>query len=57
MNDNDLGDSGSERRQEQRRKTRDRREEIRYEPEKELRRSGNGRRQGELEDIWNTKRS
>ena len=48
--------SNSERRREQRRKSPDRRNEIRYEPDKEPRRRGNGRRQGELEDIWSTNR-
>lgn len=57
MKDDNVGSSRSERRIEQRRKTPDRRAEIRYEPDKELRRQGNGRRQGELEDIWNIKRS
>jgi hypothetical protein len=56
MNDNNTRFSGLERRLEQRRKVPDRRVLIRYEPEKELRRQGNGRRQSEREDIWSRKR-
>ncbi len=56
MNDNNTGFSGLERRFEHRRKIPDRRVLIRYEPEKELRRQGNGRRKGEREDIWSLKR-
>ena len=55
MKEDKMENSRSERRREQRRKTPDRRTEIRYELDKEPRRRGNGRRQGELEDIWNTK--
>lgn len=44
--------SGPERRVDQRRKQTDRRPLIRYERTKELRRKNNGRRFGELRDIW-----
>ncbi|MCG7878447.1 MAG: hypothetical protein AB2672_17840 [Candidatus Thiodiazotropha endolucinida] len=45
--------SGPERRIEQRRKIVDRRELIRFEPDKEPRRKGHGRRKGEMNDPWN----
>jgi len=45
--------SGPEQRVEQRRKQPDRRPLVRYERTKELRRKNNGRRLGELRDIWN----
>ncbi len=57
MRDHSMGYSGVDRRFEQRRKNPDRRAEIRYEPKKEPRRHGNGRRQGELMDVWDIKRS
>jgi hypothetical protein len=43
---------GAERRIEQRRKIPDRRELIRFEPDKEPRRKGHGRRKGEMNDPW-----
>jgi hypothetical protein len=43
---------GSERRKEQRRKITDRRDSIRFEPDKELRRSGHGRRTVDTKDPW-----
>jgi hypothetical protein len=44
---------GPERRREQRRKTADRREEIRFEPDKEDRRENAGRRQTDKErNLW-----
>lgn len=45
--------SGPERRIEQRRMIVDRRELIRFEPDKEPRRKGHGRRKGEMNDPWN----
>ncbi|MEW8485148.1 MAG: hypothetical protein AB2705_08230 [Candidatus Thiodiazotropha sp.] len=44
--------TGPERRIEQRRKNPDRRELIRFEPDKEPRRRGSGRRQGDMKDLW-----
>lgn len=44
---------GPEQRIEQRRKIVDRRELIRFEPDKEPRRRGHGRRKGEMNDPWN----
>lgn len=46
---------GPERRIEQRRKIDDRREMIRFEPDKEPRRKGHGRRKGESYDPWERK--
>ena len=43
---------GPERRGEQRRKVLDRREQIRFELDKEPRRNGHGRRKGEMQDHW-----
>jgi hypothetical protein len=43
---------GSERRKEQRRQNADRRELIRFELDKDPRRSGHGRRDGDLKDQW-----
>lgn len=43
--------NGPERRKEQRRKSADRRDEIRFEPDKEPRRSGKDRRKNQ-QDIW-----
>ncbi|MCU7810563.1 MAG: hypothetical protein KZQ77_04915 [Candidatus Thiodiazotropha sp. (ex Notomyrtea botanica)] len=43
---------GPEQRIEQRRKVVDRRELIRFEPDKEPRRRGHGRRKGEMNDPW-----
>jgi hypothetical protein len=43
---------GPDRRLEQRRQKPDRRELIRFEPDKEPRRKGHGRRQGERNDPW-----
>jgi hypothetical protein len=44
--------TGPERRIEQRRNGTDRRDLIRYEREKNPRRKNNGRRSGELKDLW-----
>ncbi len=44
--------TGPERRIEQRRKKADRRELIRFELDKGPRRRGNGRRQGDMKDLW-----
>ncbi|MCU7797176.1 MAG: hypothetical protein KZQ73_05695 [Candidatus Thiodiazotropha sp. (ex Semelilucina semeliformis)] len=44
---------GPEQRIEQRRKIVDRRELIRFEPDREPRRRGHGRRKGEMNDPWN----
>jgi hypothetical protein len=52
MNDETETYSGPEKRIEQRRKEPDRRDLIRYERKKPLRRKNNGRRAGELKDIW-----
>jgi hypothetical protein len=51
MNDTTPPYDGPDRRREQRRKTPDRREMVRFEPEKTPRRSGLDRRKG-LGDLW-----
>jgi hypothetical protein len=43
---------GPERRKEQRRKSADRRESIRFEPDKDLRRCSHGRRKKDAKDPW-----
>ncbi|MES9816952.1 MAG: hypothetical protein ABW155_09895 [Candidatus Thiodiazotropha sp.] len=50
---NQIPYSEPERRIEQRRRIADRRELIRFEPDKEPRRRGHGRRKGEINDPWN----
>jgi hypothetical protein len=52
MNDYEAPYSGPERRSEQRRKLPDRRVELRFEPHKEPRRKNNGRRVGEMKELW-----
>lgn len=52
MNTNAVRYLGPEQRVEQRRKQQDRRGLIRFELDKEPRRRGCGRRQGEMGDIW-----
>jgi hypothetical protein len=52
MNDYETPYTGGERRIEQRRKLSDRRAELRFEPDKEPRRKNNGRRSGEVKELW-----
>lgn len=52
MNCESMTNSDPEQRLLQRRRQTDRRARIRYERSKELRRKNNGRRLGELKDIW-----
>ena len=52
MNSESRTNSDPEYRIEQRRKKSDRRSIIRYETKKDPRRKNNGRRFGELKDIW-----
>ena len=52
MNSENENYTGPERRIEQRRSGTDRRDLIRYEREKNPRRKNNGRRSGELKDLW-----
>jgi hypothetical protein len=52
MNDYEMSYAGPERRFEQRRKLPDRRTELRFEPYKEPRRRNNGRRAGEIKELW-----
>jgi hypothetical protein len=52
MNSENENYTGPERRVEQRRSGVDRRNLIRYEREKNPRRKNNGRRSGELTDLW-----
>lgn len=52
MADNDAPYEGKERRKEQRRKKEDRRELVRFEPEKDPRRKKKGRRKDDGADIW-----
>jgi hypothetical protein len=52
MNSDSEKYTGPERRIEQRRCGSDRRDLIRYEREKNPRRKNNGRRSGELKDLW-----
>jgi hypothetical protein len=52
MNDYETPFVESDQRIEQRRKLPDRRAELRFEPHKELRRKNNGRRAGEIRDLW-----
>jgi hypothetical protein len=52
MNEEALSYTGTERRASQRRNGADRRDLIRYEREKNPRRKNNGRRSGELKDLW-----
>ncbi len=52
MAENDGPYQGVERRKEQRRKVKDRRGMVRFEPEKEPRRKNNGRRREDGVDLW-----
>lgn len=52
VTDNDAPYTGEERRKGQRRKEKDRRTMVRFEPEKEPRRKNNGRRKDDGVDIW-----
>lgn len=54
MDDKSSNYSGVERRVMQRRVKKDRRVLIRFEPGKELRRKTNGRRKGEVGDLWDS---
>lgn len=57
MADDDAPYQGPERRKEQRRKVKDRRAMVRFEPEKEPRRKNNGRRSEDGVDLWDRRDS
>lgn len=52
MTDSDAPHGGKERRKGQRRKNPDRRDMVRFEPDKEPRRKNKGRRKEDGADVW-----